>query len=103
VGDRTIKARPVEVRSVAGAEQARGCHVIFAGRDQKKLARALALELQGEPILSVAEYDRFTHVGGMVGLELQRGKVSFDISRSAAIRSGLAVSSKLLRLASSVR
>lgn len=103
VADRTVNGRGFEVRIIENAEQARECHLLFGPRKQKKLARALALELKGEPILSVAEYDRFTHVGGMVGLKMKRGKISFEISRSAADRGGLTVSSKLLRLASAVR
>ena len=63
----------------------------------------MALELRGEPVLSVAEYDRFAHVGGMIAFEMHQGKISFEISRSAASRGGLKVSSKLLRLASAVR
>ena len=103
VAGREVNNRAFEVRIVGNAEQARECHLLFGPRKQKEIARALALELKGEPILSVAEYDRFTHVGGMVGLQVKRGEISFDISRSAADRGGLTVSSKLLRLASAVR
>jgi len=100
---RTVHSRGVEVRSIESASEARECHLIFGGGDQRQKARAIALELRGEPILSVAEYDRFAHVGGMVAFEMRQGKISFEISRSAATRGGLKVSSKLLRLASAVR
>lgn len=98
-----VRSREFEIRTIQSAEDARGCQLVYGGRGQRQQIRALALELRGEPVLSVAEYDRFAHVGGMVAFELRQGKVSFEINRSAAGRSGLKVSSKLLRLASAVR
>lgn len=103
LGSTEVDGRAIEVRSVADAAAARNCQIVYAGRDQRSSARAIALELRGEPVLSVAEYDRFAHVGGMVAFEIRRGKIDFEISRSAADRGGLKVSSKLLRLASAVR
>ena len=91
------------MRAVATAAEARACHLTFGPRDQRSLARSIAVELRGEPVLSVAEYDRFADVGGMMALEIERGKVAFEISRSEADRGGLKVSSKLLHLARAVR
>ena len=98
-----VDGRDIVVREVSDANTARDCQLLYGGRDQRSAARSLALELRGEPVLSVAEYDRFAHVGGMVAFEIRRGKIDFEISRSAADRGGLKVSSKLLRLASAVR
>ncbi|MCA9509879.1 MAG: YfiR family protein [Myxococcota bacterium] len=103
LSDKRIESRAIEVRTVASVDEARGCHVVFGSRDQRTLARSIAHDLRGEPVLSIAEYDRFARVGGMIGIEIDRGKVSFEVSRSEADRSGLKVSSKLLRLASAVR
>jgi hypothetical protein len=103
LGEKTVRSRPFEIRTIHSAEEARGCQLVYGGRDQRQQSRAIALELRGASVLSVAEYDRFAHVGGMVAFELRQGKISFEINRSAAGRSGLKVSSKLLRLASAVR
>lgn len=98
-----VDGRALEVRTVATIDDARECHLLYGPRKQRQKARQLALDMRGEPVLSVAEYDRFAHVGGMVAVDARRGKISFEISRSAADRGGLKVSSKLLRLASAVR
>jgi len=98
-----VGERAIEVRAIESADDARACHVVFGSRDQRSLARSLANDLRGEPVLSVAEYDRFARVGGMIAIEVAGGKVSFEVSRSETDRSGLKVSSKLLRLASAVR
>lgn len=98
-----VGARALEIRTIQSASDARGCQLVYGGRDQRRDSRAIALELRGDPVLSVAEYDRFAHVGGVIAFELLNGKISFEISRSAASRGGLKVSSKLLRLASAVR
>ncbi len=100
---RTVRSRGFEIRTIASVSEALECHLIFGGSKHRQRARAMALELRGEPVLSVAEYDRFAHVGGMIAFEMRQGKISFEISRSAASRGGLKVSSKLLRLASAVR
>ena len=98
-----VGTRGVEVRDVVDVADARNCHLVYGGREARTTARSLALELRGAPVLSVAEYDRFAHVGGTVAFEIRQGKISFEISRSSADRGGLKVSSKLLRLATAVR
>ena len=51
------------------------------------------------PILTVGETPRFIEQGGIVNFFLENGKVRFEINRSAAERSGLRISSRLLQLA----
>ena len=53
--------------------------------------------------LTVSDIERFAREGGIIELKTTDGKVGFEINTTAAKRSALKISSKLLRLASSVR
>jgi YfiR/HmsC-like len=47
--------------------------------------------------------DRFAEQGGLIGLRVEADKVRFDINVDAAQRTGLTMSSQLLKLARVVR
>jgi hypothetical protein len=50
----------------------------------------------------VSDAARFTTRGGMIGFVLDDDRVRFDINLAAARRSGLQISSRLLRVARKV-
>ena len=74
-----------------------GCDVIFTPRTAN--IPAYLQSAAGMPILTVGETPRFIEQGGIVTFFLENGKVRFEINRSAAERSGLRFSSRLLQLA----
>lgn len=76
-----------------------GCHVLFVSRSEKERLGELMAQVQGKPVLTVADMDGFLRAGGVINFILESGKVRFLIDQEAAKRSGLAISSKLMRLA----
>jgi len=56
-------------------------------------------EVKGKPVLTVADMDGFLRAGGVINFVLEGSKVRFLIDQEAAGRSGLQISSKLMRLA----
>lgn len=75
------------------------CHVLFISRSEKdRLARVMA-QVEDKPVLTVADMDGFLRAGGVINFVLEGSKVRFLISQEAAERSGLRISSKLMRLA----
>ena len=102
VGDRRAQDRAVRVRSVAdGAEP--GLHLLFVREPDATRLRELARAHYGASVLVVADRFDFPKLGGDVGMELVGGRVSFSINRRKSERGDLAISSKLLRLASEVK
>ena len=59
--------------------------------------------LRNSPVLTVTdEVDNFTKLGGIINLLVAEDKIRFEISLNNARRSGLKISSQLLKLAITV-
>lgn len=75
------------------------CDIAYAGGSAQQVATTLRAA-QGHPVLTVTDGGQ---AAGMVNFTIHQGKVRFRIDQVATEASGLAVSSKLLSLALSVR
>jgi len=75
------------------------CHVLFVSPSEKDRMTEVLARVEGEPVLTVGDTDGFLRAGGVVNFKLEGTKVRFVIDQGAAERSGLRISSKLLRLA----
>jgi hypothetical protein len=98
-----VRERPVQVIARAAADSPAACHLFYFGTEEsERAARALAT-LKRSPVLTVGEGAAFIERGGMIAFVLEDNRVKFDINKTAIDRVGLAVSSKLLRVARHVR
>jgi len=102
VEGKTIGGRPLEVRSIKGAEELPQCHILFISSSEKMVAELLK-KLQDLPVLTVGEQDQFTQLGGIIGFLKKDGKIRLDINLKAARQANLKISSKLLSVADSVK
>jgi hypothetical protein len=75
------------------------CHVLFVCRSERDRLDEVMKKVEGEPVLTVADTDGFLRAGGVINFILEGSKVRFLIDQEAAERSGLRISSKLMRLA----
>lgn len=91
---------PVQVRHVAALES--GCHLVFlpAGTDPA-LAQAVLDAARGRAIVTVTDSGLRAH--GVISFVIQDNHVRFDIDDALAAEGGLAISSKLLGLARTVK
>ena len=97
----TVRGKPLQVRRLAGPEEAPQCHIlVLTGRIKPQ---PWLLATSGNAVLTVGEGEAFNGAGGMIGLYLDNDKVRFDASVDAAQRAGLRLSSQILRLARQVR
>ena len=103
VEGRRVNDRRVEVRFLSDAAAVDGLHVLFLSQDDRAELRRIAREHHGSALLTVAERFEFPELGGDVGIEIVRGRVSFSINRRKSVRGPLKISAKLLRVASEVR
>lgn len=85
-----LQVRPLRDRSLAGCHAA----LVGAGQDWSQAPPATLL---------IAEAPGMLQRGAMLNLLVEDGRVVFDIELDAARRAGLAISTKLLRLARFVR
>lgn len=99
---RTIKGRAVLLRHVQPGSPPGACHLLFiAGSDYGRLPGLLAT-VRGRAVLTIGDGEKFARNGAHVGLYRKDGHLRFEINLEASRRSGLIVSSKLLRLATAV-
>lgn len=101
IGERTVRGRPVVVRSADGPESAAACQIVFFAESERALS--LARRLARAPVLTVGETDGFAEDGGIVNFKIEENRVRFEINPDAASRAGLRLSSQLLNLATVVR
>lgn len=80
-------------------EAARAAHVLFiSSSERSNLGRILPV-LEGQPILTVADFDGFLERGGMVALQRSENqKMRIRVNLPAARAASLTLSAKLLRV-----
>jgi hypothetical protein len=96
---RPIRHLSVEVRHQPRPDQLAGCHLLYLPATQPALRATLA-EL---PVLVVSDVATMLDEGAMINLQIEDGRIVFDVDLDAARRAGLAVNTQLLRLARYVR
>jgi hypothetical protein len=81
----------------------RTCHLLYVGGLDAKGSRQLVASLQGAPVLTVSDSEKFAESGGVAQLILEKDRMRFAINVAAAQRVRLQLSSKLLRLATVIK
>jgi hypothetical protein len=97
-----IDGQPVAVRRLESAQAAFGCHMVFVDGGGAAQTAALLAQLQRLPVLTVT-HDPGGAARGIIHFAVQSGRVRFHIDNGEAQARGLAISSRLLSLAASVR
>lgn len=101
---KNVRNRRLSVRVLDSAEKALNqCHVLFVDWRDRQAWIGVRQRLEGSGMLVVTDDAEIGHDGATIALHRQGSKMSFDIDQTAARRSGLILSSKLLRLARMVR
>lgn len=103
-----VNGRPlvvIEFKNDAPIDLLKSCHLLFIcpsiptdNPGELNLENILG-HLEGSPVLTVGEVDGFITAGGMINFVVEENNITFEINKRAADRSGVRLSSKLLRLA----
>jgi hypothetical protein len=93
VGQATLQVRRI------GIEQASACQIVFISSSEGPRLESELAQMRGRPVLTIADSPGFSERGAVINFYLDQGKVRFEINIDAAQRSGLTISSQLLRLA----
>lgn len=81
----------------------KSCQMLFLGGVDMQQARRILASVKGAPVFTVSGVDGFTEAGGVAQLRLDNGRIRFAINPAAAQRAHLALSAKLLNLATLVK
>jgi hypothetical protein len=93
VRGRQITMAPQPVQDI------RSCHLVYFARGESERHGKLLEAAKQAPVLTVGEGRRFLEQGGLIAFLLENDRVRFAVSKRGADAAGLAVSSKLLRVA----
>jgi len=80
-----------------------GCELLFIPMNDAETVRLQLAAVDRLPVLTVTDGMRDGSAKGIVNFVILNNRVRFEIDDATAVRSGLAISSKLLSLAVSVR
>jgi hypothetical protein len=99
--NKTVGARGITVRSVTGkdSEVPDQCDVLYVDSAEDL---GTTLPAHGRSILTIGDGGDFTREGGVIRLHMESNRLRFTINVENAKRSGLQVSSNLLKLATRI-
>ncbi len=97
-----VQGHAVQVLHLPAGSDVVSCKVLFVGRDERdRLARLTGLAGRMHT-LTIGEWPRFIADGGAIRLDVDHGRVRFDLNLEATRASGLAVDARLIRVARTV-
>jgi len=99
VRGKTVGSRPISIRLVSNAQEARKCQILYVPASEHKREHSLLDALQGASVLTVGDANDFTKDGGIVQLRQIDAHIRIELVPEAAERANLRISSKLLSLA----
>jgi len=97
--DKHLNGRPLELVHFKQLDDLGACHLLFVSRSELKKIDELHERLEGKPVFTVSDIDRYAHEGGVARLGIEDQRPVMEINTAAAKRAGLSISSQLLKLA----
>jgi hypothetical protein len=94
---KAVDSHPIRLIEIGTPFDPRCCQAIIVALENPADLKQALSAVRGAPILTIGEADRFLDSGGTVNLLEVDGHMSFEVSIEALERSGVAISSKLLR------
>jgi hypothetical protein len=94
---KVVNGHPVRIIEVKTLSDPHCCQVIYLATGKSSEIQQGLSGVQSGHALTIGESDRFLEYGGAISLTLVNGRMSFEVSLDAVKRSGVVISSKLLR------
>lgn len=98
-----VKGRRVVIKQLDSLRDAQNCQIIFISSLDKQRLPEILEHLKNARVLTVGEMKGFAQDGGIINLIWEQNKLHLEINRDAARRTGLNISSELLKLAKLVK
>jgi hypothetical protein len=102
VAGEQIDGHPLAVRTLGRTEDAAGCDILFIDVSARERLDGLVAATAGKPVLTVSDIPGFLDRGGMIQFVLTDSRVRFSVDLHPVERSGISLSSELLKVAVTV-
>ena len=99
---RKVQGHRIILRQTKDYESIKNSHMIFISKSENKRLNEILSITANLPILVVGDGENLARRGAHIALYKKNKRIRFNINISAARKSGLVISSKLLRLATLV-
>jgi YfiR/HmsC-like len=103
VAGERIDSHTLSVRLVQQAQDETACDILFIGSAAEGRLDSLLAATNGKPILTVSDVPGFLDRGGMIQFLIVGNRVRFSVDLRPVARSGISVSSELLKVAVAVK
>ena len=94
---KSVGNRPVRVVEIGLEDDPRCCQIVYLATARPREIKAGLTAARMARTLTIGESERFLELGGAVNLLTVDGRMSFEVSLEALKRSGITISSTLLR------
>ena len=94
---KTANGHPLRIIGLGAAVDPHCCQVVYFATDKPAEIKPVLQAFSSEHVLTIGETDGFLEQGGAVNLFLLDGHMAFEVSLGTLTRSGVEISSKLLR------
>ena len=98
VPGRTVGGHPIAVKRIGDAESLKGAHIVFIGRSASSRISAIAKVAQRDGVLVVTESAGALEEGSAINFVVD-DRVGFEVSLTAAERTGHRISARMLAVA----
>jgi hypothetical protein len=103
IAGESIKGKNVVVKRIPRAQDAAGCHILFISSSEEARLKEILAVLDKTSVLTVSDMPQFTQHGGMIQFVTEANRVRFEVNLTSAERTGLTLSSQLLKVAIGVK
>ena len=103
LSEKKIGDRPLTLTHLTDVKEISKCQVAFIAKSERKNLAAIFAAARASSVLTVGESEDFAAAGGVIGFQLEEGKIRLEINLQAAGQQQLRMSSKLLSLAQIVK
>jgi hypothetical protein len=99
VEGRIVNGKRLKLRRFNSTRELNQCQILFVPESESYRADEILKSLNGAPVLTIGETERFTRMGGIIRFYIEENHVRFEINKTAANRSKLKISAKLMEIA----
>ncbi len=96
-----VAGHPIRINYIETLNDLERCQLVFIAQDGDTLKQVIN-HINGKPILTIADTPGALAKGVIINMVTVNKRVAFEVNLTAAKRNGLKISSKLLRLATTV-
>jgi hypothetical protein len=94
----SIGNHKLTIKRAQRIEDLTNCQMVFVCKSENKRVQETLDKVGSHPVVTVSEVPGFAEQGGTINFYREQNKVRFEINAASALKSGLKISSQLLRL-----